>query len=472
MQRPNRFASPKAGCGQPALCPVQPGLHRYYKWELLALLCLAFFFHQGDRAIYGVVISGIRGDLALSDSQLGMVGSVLFFTMALMMPLAGLVGDKWKKNWIITCGLIFWSTATLFTGYVTGIVGLILLRSVATAGGEAFYSPAAYPLMAKFHQRTRALALSLHQGALYVGVMTSGFLGGWIADTWGWRSAFFVFGGCGILLGLVFVFRLKDSPEPTPADAGKAEREVSLLTALGVVFRVPSALMVALGLTAIVFVNNGFIVWGPEFLREKQEGLSLALAGGYSMFWHHLPALIGITIAGPLSDGWALRRPTARLELQAVAMALGVPSIVLMAMAPNLTIACVGLAAFGLFRGIYESNTHAAMFQVVTPRYRASAVAISVMIAFLIGSTAPWFLGMCRQLFVIVAFLFGPTSPWALERYPGVAKWLESSSTCQGLSYGFAAMALAYLIGALAIAAARFFFFHRDRITEPELESK
>ncbi|MGI6417570.1 MAG: MFS transporter [Thermoguttaceae bacterium] len=411
-------------------------LHRYYHWELLFLLCLAFFFHQGDRAIFGVVISEIRADLGLTDSQLGLVGSVLFFTMALMMPLAGIVGDRLKKNWIITCSLIFWSSATLFTGCVQGLFGLILLRSVATAGGEAFYSPAAYPLMARFHQRTRALALSLHQAALYVGVMTSGFLGGWIAQNWGWRSAFYAFGSCGIILGLVFIFRLKDAPEQ-PAPAGQASNAAGLLESMGIIFRVPSAALITAGLTAIVFVNNGFVVWAPEFLREKQD-LSLALAGGYSMFWHHLPALVGISFGGPLSDRWALKRPSSRLELQIVAMALGVPSIVLMGLAPNLLIACVGLAAFGFFRGLYESNTHAAMFQVVEPRYRASAVAIAVMLAFLVGSTSPWFLGKCRELFA-----------------PG-----------HGLSYGFAMMSSAYLIGAVAIATARFVFFHRDRITE------
>jgi MFS family permease len=411
-------------------------LHRYYPWELLLLLCLAFFFHQGDRAIFGVVISEIRADLKLTDSQLGLVGSVLFLTMALMMPLAGIVGDRLKKNRIITISLIFWSSATLFTGCVQGLFGLLLLRSVATAGGEAFYSPAAYPLMARFHQRTRALALSLHQAALYVGVMTSGFLGGWIAENWGWRSAFYAFGGCGILLGLVFVFRLKDAPEQ-PAAAGQAPNAAGLLESMGIIFRVPTAALITAGLTAIVFVNNGFVVWAPEFLREKQN-LSLALAGGYSMFWHHLPALVGISIGGPLSDRWARKRPSSRLELQIVAMALGVPSIVLMGLAPNLLIACVGLAAFGFFRGLYESNTHAAMFQVVEPRYRASAVAIAVMVAFLVGSTSPWILGKCRELFA-----------------PG-----------HGLSYGFAMMSSAYLVGAVAIAVARFLFFHRDRIAE------
>ncbi|MFZ2639786.1 MAG: MFS transporter, partial [Verrucomicrobiia bacterium] len=113
-----------------------PPFHRHYKWELLFLLCLAFFFHQGDRAIYGVVLSGIKTDLGLSDQQLGMVGSVLFLMLALTMPFAGYIGDRWKKNWIITCSLIFWSAATLFTGCVQGILGLIMLRSVATAGGE------------------------------------------------------------------------------------------------------------------------------------------------------------------------------------------------------------------------------------------------------------------------------------------------------------------------------------------------
>ncbi len=408
-------------------------LPRRYKWELLMLLCAAFFFHQGDRAIFGVVLSAIRTDLHLTDSQLGLVGTVLFLTLALMMPLAGYLGDRMKKNRVITCSLLFWSSATLFTGCAQGIVGLVLLRSVATAGGEAFYAPAAYSLMAKFHQRTRALALSMHQGALYLGVMTSGFLGGWIAQQWGWRSAFYLFGGCGILLGLVFIVRLKDAPSETTSP-------LELLQTLGVIFRVPTAIMLTVGLTAIVFVNNAFMVWGPEFLREKKD-LSLALAGGYSMFWHHLPALIGISIGGPLSDRWVLKRLTARLELQAVAMVLGVPSILLMALAPNLTVACTGLAAFGLFRGLYESNTHAALFDVIPPHRRGSAVAITVMIAFLAGSTSPWLLGRCRECF----------------------------GNAHGLSYGFAGLSVAYLIGAVAVATARAAFFHRDRLPEASI---
>ena len=60
--------------------------HRFYRWELLALLCGAFFLHQGDRAIFGVVLTSIRADLGLSDEQLGTIGTALFATLAIMMP--------------------------------------------------------------------------------------------------------------------------------------------------------------------------------------------------------------------------------------------------------------------------------------------------------------------------------------------------------------------------------------------------
>ena len=139
-----------------------------YKWEMLALLCGAFFFHQGDRALFGVVLSQIQGDLKLTDAELGLVGSVLFFLLALMLPVAGYFGDRWNRKSIIVNSLIFWSAATMCTGFTGGLVGLILFRSVATAGGESFYPPAAFPLIAAHHTRTRSLAFSIHQTALYI----------------------------------------------------------------------------------------------------------------------------------------------------------------------------------------------------------------------------------------------------------------------------------------------------------------
>ena len=407
----------------------------HYKWELLGLLFLAFFLNQGDRAIFGVVLSAIKTDLGLSDSQLGLVGSVLFATLALLMPVAGYLGDVLNRKKIIVCSLFFWSAATMCTGLAGGVVWLIVFRSVATAGGESFYAPAAYPLLASHHKRTRALALSVHQSSLYVGVITSGFLGGFIAERWGWRSAFYIFGAAGIVLGLILIWRLLDAPPVVNRLTGGSHN--SFGDGFRVLFRSRTALLLTTGFTAIIFVNNAYVVWAPIFLQEKFH-LSLGQAGGYAMFFHHIAALIGIMLGGWMSDRLVVAMPGFRLVLMATAMLLGVPVIFLMGHANSLVIACTMMAGFGLFRGLYESNTHAALFQVIAPQYRASAVAIMSMLAFLIGSVSPWMLGNFR------------------ECYP----------VGQGLGHGFSVLSVAYLIGGLAVVIAARFTFNRDHCSE------
>ena len=158
----------------------------------------------------------------MSDSQLGLVGTVLFATLAVFMPLTGYLGDTLSRKWIITASVTFWSLATMLTGMARGLIGLITFRSVATAGGESFYAPAAYSLLAQFHKKTRSMAMSIHQAALYVGVMSSGYLGGYIAEQWGWRATFYVFGICGVLLGGVLAVRLKNTPLPAAHSEGEA----------------------------------------------------------------------------------------------------------------------------------------------------------------------------------------------------------------------------------------------------------
>lgn len=421
--------------------PLTPAAPDHYKWELLALLSFAFFFHQADRAIYGVVLSEIKSDLHLSDGQLGMVGSVLFFTLAVMMPITGYLGDVCSRKWIITCSLVFWSGATMLTGLTRGLWGLVLFRSVATAGGEAFYAPAAYSLLGAYHQRTRAFAMSVHQSAVYLGVMVSGYLAGSIAEHFGWRSAFYVFGVAGVFLGAVFVFRLKDPPAVDRLQPGADNTRIGPFEALGVLFRTPTALLLTVGFTAIVFVNNAYVVWAPAFVHEK-TGLTLAAAGGYAMFYHHLAALVGVLVGGRMSDTISVRRPRFRLQMQSLAMLLGAPAIFLMGTAGGLWGMCAAMIGFGLCRGFYEANTHASLFDVIEPRYRASAVAMMVMLGFLAGSVSPWLLGRMR----------------------------ETALSAQGLSTGFAALSAAYVIGALAVGAALVFTFDRDRYVEPAVE--
>lgn len=420
--------------------PRTTSLPAHYRWELLGLLSLAFFFHQGDRAIYGVVLPQIQEELHLSNSQLGLVGTILFWTVALMTPVAGYLGDILRKKWMITGALLFWSSTTVLTGLSQGFWSLAALRSIATGGSESCYAPPAYALLARFHRATRALAMSVHQAAMYLGIMTSGFLGGALAGMWGWRSVFYAYGAAGMLVGGLFLLRLKDDRDDRqPGEPPVTRRWENPLASLSVLFRIPTAVLLTVGFTAIMWVANTYIVWAPTFIHE-QFGMSRELAAGYAMFFHHLAAFVGVLIGGPLSDALARRHASARLVIQATAMFLGAPAIVAMGLAPSAWTSLAAMTVFGFFRGLYESNTHASLFEVIAPEHRSAAVGALVMVGFLASAPAPWLLGRLSDQGLPISWLFAGTS-------------------------------IAYLIGSIAVGLAWLFFFNRDHAAQCERAS-
>lgn len=92
---------------------------------------------------------------------------------------------------------------------------------------------------------------------------------------------------------------------------------------------------------------------------------------------------------------------------------------------------------YGVFRGLFEVNTHASLFDVVAPAHRASAEGLMTMIAFFVGSLSPLLLGALS------------------DRY-GV----------RGFEIGFGVLGAGYLVGVAALLASFLFTFRRDRVVE------
>ena len=137
----------------------------WYKWEVLLLLWMAYLLNQADRQVFNTVLPAIRDALHLTDTSIGLIATIFNLCYACMVPLGGLAGDRLSRKWVVTIAILFWSVATMFTGLATGVIMLILLRSVATGGGEAFFGPANYSLLGQYHTDTRARAMSIHQTA-------------------------------------------------------------------------------------------------------------------------------------------------------------------------------------------------------------------------------------------------------------------------------------------------------------------
>jgi len=410
--------------------------HKWYKWEVLALLWMAFFLNQADRQIYNTLLSPIKESLGLTDGEAGLIATLFSLVFAVLVPISGYVADRVSRKWIIVFSILLWSGATVISGACTGLVMFIIFRSIATGMGEATFGPANYSTIADYHgEDTRGKAMSIHQTSYYFGVIVSGFIAGWIGERWGWRSAFYIFGSVGVLHGLVIIWRLRDKKSPaaeqTPAKAQKKDA-VSFGEALAVLFKTPTALILTIGFACLIFVLQGYLTWTPTFLGEK-FGWDLKRAGFDSMFYTHIAAFVGVLLAGGISDKLARSKPAYRILMQSCGLLAAVPFIVFMGMSSDVLgwlgvssentvlglsaevlVVYVGLAGFGFARAFFDANTYPVLYDVIPPKFHASAAGVMLFLGFGIGSLSPLVLGVMRPYFGLAAGISMLSVVWVL----------------------------------------------------------
>ena len=399
---------------------------KWYKWEVLALLWVAYLLNQGDRQVFNSVLPLIRDSLHLTDTSVSLIAVFFNLFYAAMVPIGGWVGDRFSRKWVTTLSILFWSVATMFTGLANGVFLLILTRSIATGGGEAFFGPANYSLLGQYHTDTRARAMSIHQTSYYVGVILAGWLAGYIGDHLGWQYAFFIFGGAGVIWAAVMAWRLRDLPrkeiagqacndatadgaEVSPDGIGpyeltsggtsaqaKVANKVSIWDGFKTVFTTPTALMVTLGFCGFIFVITGYMTWVPTFLQEN-FGQTGAQAGLNSMLWTYVAAFIGVLLAGTLSDKWAAKDPRKRMIIQGVGLILGAAFLPFMGSARSIWVIYLCFAGWGFFRAFFDANIYAALYDVTPERLHASCSSAMIMTGFAVGATAPYILALIKE---------------------------------------------------------------------------
>lgn len=402
-----------------------------YKWRLIIILWVAYFLNQGDRQIFNVVIPLIKADLHISDVEIGLVATIFTLIYGILVPVAGFVGDLVSKKKIIFFSLLVFSLGTLLTGLSNGVILLVIFRSIATGGGEAFYYPAATSLIAQFHKKTRAMAMSIHQTSVYIGTIASGFIAGYIGENYGWHMAFLSFGIIGVIWAFIVLFGVKNAPAP------KEEKDrldtPSLKEIIVTIFQKKTVYFLSMAFGCMCFVNIGYLTWMPTFLHEKFQ-LSLSASGLHSTLYHFIFAFLGVMLGAKISDKLASKRKQIRMEIAFFGLLLGAPFIFWMGITDSKEACYAAMALFGLFRGIYDSNLFAALFDVIEPRFRASSTGIMLAFAFIIGALAPVVLG-----------------------------WIK---TIAGLDTGISFLSIFYLMGAILVFIGLKLFFYRDYYQE------
>ena len=372
-----------------------------YKWVALGLLWVAFFLQQGTRQVYGPLLGSIQSSIGASDVQLGLVSTVFTLVYGLTIPFAGFAADLFSRKWMVVIGVAIFSAGIMTSGFVSCIGALVVTYGLVNGFGQPFYYPSSTSLISQLHADTKATALSILQLGMYGGVIGCSWLAGWFAGlgTEGWRLPFKTLGVLGLVWAFVLLFLLKNT---SPVQSGSSR--VTIGAALKAMFSKPAAVLIALALGMQVYVDVGFKTWMPNYLSEA-FGVSKASAGLNAVLWHYLGAALGIVVGSRLGDRLVKRIPTVRFWIIGGGMLLGAPFIYLMSQVTVYWGCCLAMFAFGVFRGAYDSNNFAAFFDVIEPRYHASAAGFNLMIAFLFGCFSPTVLGWTKAHYSMSAGL-------------------------------------------------------------------
>lgn len=382
------------------------GTHKHYKWEVLALLWMAYLLNQADRQVFNTVLPQVRDHFEIGDTEVGWIGTIFNLCYALMVPLGGMAGDRLSRKWVVTIAILFWSVATMFTGLASGVVMLILLRSIATGGGEAFFGPANYSLLGQYHTDTRARAMSIHQTSYYVGVVLAGVLAGYIAEKLGWQYSFIIFGAAGVVWGIVMALRLKDKKEEIAGHAGNDDGSVipsaveeskpGILDGFKIVFTTPTALILTIGFSGFIFVITGYMTWVPTFLQEEFN-MSVTNAGLHSMLWTYIAAFAGVLLAGTLSDKMAVKSRKVRMDIQGLGLILGALFLFFVKADATIWVVYACFAGWGFFRAFFDANIYTVLYDVTPSKLHASCSSALITTGFAVGALAPVILGAMKE---------------------------------------------------------------------------
>ncbi|MGH3584735.1 MAG: MFS transporter [Pseudonocardia sp.] len=182
---------------------------------MLVVLFLGIGFVLFDRQALAFLAPYISTDYGLSATQLGIAAGALSGTWAVSGILVGALADRLgRRKALLIAAVVLFSLISAVSGLTYGFVGLLIARALmgAVEGGVIPLSQSL--LVQASRPERRGLNMGLVQGA------SAGLLGGiaaplafiWLAESFGWRTAFFVTLLPGLLIAAAMAAVVRERP--------------------------------------------------------------------------------------------------------------------------------------------------------------------------------------------------------------------------------------------------------------------
>jgi MFS family permease len=362
-------------------------------WLVVALLWPVAMLNYLDRQMLATMRLSMQGDIVQlqSNEVFGTLMGVFLWVYAFCSPLGGFVADRVNRKWLIVGSLGVWSAVTLLMGTAHDLTTLLWLRR-AMGISEALYIPAGLSLIADYHRgATRSLAVGIHMSGIYVGQALGG-VGGWIAQSISWRTAFASCGWVGVSYGVVLALFLREVEDRGPVTTSpelRTDRGGPSVVWLGYIMLI---LCFALPSLPGWAVKN----WLPTLLQERFL-LDQKSSGLWATISHSGAAFLGVVVGGRASDFLVMRHVYGRTWVSTSGLFLQALSIIGVGLAPGFEFAIVCSVLYGFGFGLFDANSMPILCQVAPPRFRATGYGLMNFFGTGAGAIVTPFLGKLKD---------------------------------------------------------------------------
>ena len=368
---------------------------KIYPWIVVALLWGVALLNYMDRQMLSTMKDSMQIDIVelQSATNFGRLMAIFLWIYGLMSPVAGMIGDRFNRKWLIVGSLFVWSSVTYLMGVAQTFEQIYWLRALMGVS-EALYIPAGLSLITDYHSgRSRSLAVGLHMTGLYTGQAIGGF-GATVAAAFSWQTTFHWFGIIGILYALLLVLFLRDKKREVEMkiQPSAVQPKESLWQSLKKLTGSVAFWIILLYFAASSLPGWATKNWLPTLFSENLD-LPMSEAGPISTFTIALSSFVGVLFGGSLSDRWVQKNLKGRVYTSAIGLGLTIPSLLLLGMGHHIVSVVGAGLLFGIGFGMFDANNMPILCQFVSSRRRATAYGVMNMTGVFAGAAITDLLG-------------------------------------------------------------------------------
>jgi EmrB/QacA subfamily drug resistance transporter len=216
------------------------------KWWVLAAVSTGSFMAALDGSVVNTILPVIKDAFHSNVATVEWIVTVYLLVLSGLMLSFGRLGDLRGHKSVYVWGFGIFVLSSALCGAAPSAEMLTIFRGMQAIGGAMLASNSPAILTGNFPAERRGQAIGLNSMVTYLGLTVGPSLGGWLAQTLGWRSVFYInvpIGALALTLSLVLI------PKDIPTETGKK-------------FDLAGAALFLGGLVALMLGLNQGAEWG------------------------------------------------------------------------------------------------------------------------------------------------------------------------------------------------------------------